>query len=459
MRKTRKFLETYQFIVLFGFLILAFHLFFTRLMIKTDDGHFLGIVNNPDFTYAGWLTERYNTVSGRTVGEFLLAFFLQHDFILWQLANTAMIFYIVCFWFRLSKVFDGQLEQKKRQIICCCGIFAMMVSCLNPSTFWYAGSFSYLWPFAGMLMTIAPLVFYVFDQKVAAWRFWLSFVFAFIGTMQEQSAACCTALYLILLLIITIKKKPLKIALFIPLLSIAVCDWFLFTAPGAKGRNVMESQASFPQYTNYSLFEKLSCGLSSFFANNYYLSNFLLLIFVALLSIMLFEKSQEKGKAKGILIGINVFALVCCVIVNYTVAAIQKGLPHMIFRNAFYQNEYHWDFYVLFILGCILTMILMGMVCVLLRRDAKTGIIIGLCVAAGFCSAIVMSFSPTVFSSGQRVAFYTNMFVITACIVLFSNLSQSKLTNGIYKALIVYASATFIVNCFAFRLIEHPLMG
>ena len=446
-------------IVLFGCFILVFNLLFTRLFIKTDDGNFLGIVNNPLFSYEEWLTERYNTVSGRTVGEFLLSFFLKHNLVAWKILNTAAITYIVCFWYKLSQIFDGEFDYIKRQIVCCCGIFSMLISCLNPSVFWFSGSFSYLLPFAGMLMTVSPLVFYVFDQKVSDFRFLISFFFAFIGTMQEQSAACCTAIYLILLLLVLIKKKKFKISMFIPVISISICDWFLFTAAGAKGRNIMESQASFPIYSDYNIFQKLSCGLAAFFSNSYYLSNFLMLMFIALLSVLIFEKSRDNHKTKIVLIGINIFAFATCVLFNYLIAAIKKGLPHIIFRNSFYKNEFNRDFYVLFILGCILSIVIIGLVCFLMYQEKKLGIIIGLCVSAGFCSALVMSFSPTVFSSGQRVAFYTNMFVITACIVLFSNISRSKLSDFIYKTLIIYSSASFVINCFAFRLAEHPIMG
>lgn len=456
----RRIKKTYEYapIIIYGVLIFLFHIFFTRLYIKTDDGNFLGIVNSPDFSYLNWLTERYNTVSGRTVGEFLLAFFLKHNLLLWKIVNTGMMTYIAYFWFRLSKAVSVNSDNDN-QVICCCGMFVMIVTCLNPSVFWYAGSFSYLWPFAGMLITVSPLVLHLFGEKVKTQRFVFSFIFAVIGTMQEQSAACCTALYIILIFAIIIKKQTLKISMFIPVISIVLCDFFLFSSPGAEGRNIMEAKHAFPLYSEYNVFQKLCCGLSSFFANSYYLSNFLIIMFVALLSVNIYKSIQKKRWTKNILIFFNAFVVITSIVVNYGVSAIEKSLPHIIFRNVFMQNKFNKSFYLLFALGCILTLIILSMVLILIKHQRNIGIIIGVCTTAGFCSSIAMSFSSTVFSSGQRVAFYTNMFVITSCIVLFSYIDKTKPKKLLYKLWVVYSVITFCLNCFAFRLAEHPLMG
>lgn len=443
--------------MIFALAVFVFHLLFTRLFIKTDDGNFLGIVSSPDFTYLGWLTERYNTVSGRTVGEFLVAFFLKHNLLFWKIINTAMITYIAFFWYKLSEAFCGGFSESKKQIFCCCGIFTMLVTCLNPSVFWYAGSLSYLWPFAGVLMTVSPLVFCVLKGRVSSARLISSFFTAFIGTMQEQAAACCTALYLILIAAIIYKKIKIKISMFLPMIPIFICDYFLFTSPGAEGRSVMEANASFSLYTDYGIFQKLLCGLASFFSNSYYLSNFLIIVFIALLSVAIYNNS--KTKSKSALIGINIFSAAVCVAVNYGVAAFEKALPHIIFRNSFTKGSFDVSFYILFSLGCVLSAVIAVMVCILIRQNPKIGLIIGICVAAGFFSALAMGFSPTVFSSGQRTGFYTNMFVVTACVILLSSSPKTKLTSFIYNAFTLYAGITFTLNCFAFKLFEHPLMG
>ena len=451
--------SSYKNIIIFAILVFLFHLFFTRLFLKMDDGHFLGIVNSPEFTYAGWLKSRYETVSGRTVGEFLLSFFLRHNIIFWKILNSAMIVYIVHFFIRLTSCFTKDCENEKRELLCIFAMFTMFVSCLNPSVFWYAGSFSYLWPFAGAIFTVSPLVFYILENKISSTRLFLSCISALLGTMQEQSAALCTAFYLILLFIILVKGLRLKVTMFLPLIPIFLCDFFLFTCPGAKGRNIMEAGAQFKQYTDYSLLQKLECGLSTFFANSFYLSNFLILVFIALLSIAIYQYSKKNKALKVILISANIFSVLSCVFVNYLCSALGHGLAHMIFRSAFYTESFTAPFYILFVTGVLLSIMILFMIIHLIIENRKLGITIGLCIAAGFFASLAMSFSPTVFSSGQRVAFFTNMLVITSVLILFSNLENTKLKSILEKCFIGYALITIAVDCFAFRLIELPLMG
>lgn len=443
-------------LAVFAVIITAFCLIFLRLFIKMDDGNFLGIVFSPGFTYSGWLSERYNTVSGRTVGEFLLAFFLKHNLVYWKVANSTVIIYIVYFWCRMSACFNGEYSLNERRIFCCCGIFLMIVSCLNPSAFWLAGSFSYLWPFAGILLTVSPLVFYLLESKLSTAEIIFSCFSAVIGTMQEQSAACCTAIYLILLGLIG--KQKLKMKMFSPLLTILLSDFWMFTSPGISGRAAMEAQNSFERYLDFDFFQKLACGLSVFFANSFYLSFFLLIVFVFLLSLKISEKTVGL-KTGRLLRSVNLFACLVCVLLNVIVSVTEKALPHMIFRKAFISGEYGIGFYILFSVGCILTLAILIMLIALIIVDRAVGIATGLCASAGFFSAIATGFSPTVFASGQRIAFYTNMFVVTACVVLISSIRKTKSTDTIYSLSVIYACGSFAVDCIAFKISEIPLMG
>ncbi len=443
-------------LVCYAAAVFAFGLLLTRYFLKMDDGNFLGIVSAPDFTYKGWLTERYNTLSGRTFGEALLAFFMRHDIIWWKIANSAIITYLAFLWCRLSEVFDGEMSLRRRYIFCCSGMFLMFVSCLNPSVFWCAGSFTYLWPFFGLSVTASPLLFYVLGGKFSTVSMLIAVPFSLLATAQEQSAAAVTVLYIILLGAVIFNKLKFKITMLFPLPSIVLCDVHLFTSPGAAARSVMEAETNFPRFNEMSVSDKLFSGLAVFFANSFYLSNFLILLFVALLSLALYGVYK---KAKRLLVAVNIFAAVMCVAVNYGVSAVKRGLPHMIFRSAIQKGEYDIWFYVLFILGCLLTAIIAAMAVCLLVKNKRLGFFVCVCLAAGFGCAIAMSFSPSIFASGQRPFFFTNVFVITACVALVSSISKTKPAELLYKAAIIYAFATFAVNCIAFRIIELPLMG
>ena len=107
MKKTIK--ENYPLFV-FGVTITAFVLIFTRFFMKMDDGNFLGIALAPDFTYEGFLTERYNNISGRTINEFLVMFFCRHNIIWWKLFISTLLIFIVCFFSYISVAEIGFLK-------------------------------------------------------------------------------------------------------------------------------------------------------------------------------------------------------------------------------------------------------------------------------------------------------------------------------------------------------------
>ena len=48
--------------IIFTVAICFFYLFFTRLILKSDDGNFLGIINSDGFHTFKWLAERYATL-------------------------------------------------------------------------------------------------------------------------------------------------------------------------------------------------------------------------------------------------------------------------------------------------------------------------------------------------------------------------------------------------------------
>ncbi len=449
----------YFLLICYTVIITAFSVFLTRYFIKMDDGNFLGIVSAPDFTYSGWLTERYNTLSGRTFGELLLAFFVRRDIAFWKLANSAILVYISFIWFRISEAFDGEMSLRRRQIFCCCAMFMMMVSCLNPSVFWLAGSFTYLWPFFGLVVAVVPILFCLLGIKESKLETVLSVPAVLLATAQEQSAAAVTALYLILLFTVIVKKMRFRFSFLVPLPVIALCDFHLFSSPGAAARSVMEAQNGFARYAEMGLVEKLGCGLAVFFANSFYLSNFLLLLLVGLMCLAVYRASTNKKLCKKLFAAVWIFAAVVCVAVNYAVSAVKRGLPHMFFRSQILKADYDTSFYLLFGFGCVLLSVVAVMTVWLFVKDKKLGFFVAVCLAAGFGCAMAMSFSPSIFASGQRVFFFTNVFVISACVALFSSIPKTKVADKMYTASVIYAVTFFAVDCVAFRVIEMPLMG
>lgn len=238
---------------------------FTRLILKTDDGHFLGILHRNGFTVTSWLHERYTTVSGRIVGEWLMINFLRLPLIFWKLFIAALIIYIMYFLCRLSDFLGEKTDIRQRYIFACSVPLAVFLPCLNPSVFWFAGSFTFLVPFTALLITVTPLTFEVFGGRVNSMAYVAAAIASVVAASQEQSCAAALALQVILLIFSAYQCK-LGFRQFIPLLPSAVSAAVLVLSPGLRGRGAMEAASGFERFSKMNIFERLLCGFSNYFA-------------------------------------------------------------------------------------------------------------------------------------------------------------------------------------------------
>lgn len=444
--------------ILFCFGISFFFLLLTRFFIKTDDGNFLGIANAVDFSYRDFLSYRYNNISGRTISEFLVMFFCRHSVILWKLFAVFLVISVVYFWIKLSSFFNGEFTKNQRCAFCISGIFLMIVSCLNPSVFWFAGSMTYLFTFAGLSAALGPFVFYFYAKKLKPVHLISGIAGTIAASSQEQGAVCCLAMIIVLLCMIKINKLKIRIPFLIQLTLSAFLTFYLFSSPGMKERTISEAQG-FEAYTNMNVYQKLLCGLSAFFANTFYLSVALTLILIALLSLSIYKASKNKNCCKKILTAVNLLSFFICIVLNLVCCIIGKGLAHMQIREAFKTSSFSLSTNLLIVFGFVLLITLIGLAIALMRLDFAVGFPTALCLSAGFGCALMMSFSSSIFSSGQRVFFLTNMLIITACVILISSVSKTSLSQKVYRFALFYAATSFIINIFAFSFTELPLMG
>lgn len=128
----------------YGAILLAFCLFCTRLFFKTDDGNFTGILLSPDFSLYGFLSQRYLTWSGRTVGEALLMLFLRAPLVCWKLVNFGLLFYISYFLCRLFTWAEGPLPARERILFGSASLWMIFFLSLNSPAFWFSATFFYV---------------------------------------------------------------------------------------------------------------------------------------------------------------------------------------------------------------------------------------------------------------------------------------------------------------------------
>lgn len=112
---------------IFCMAITLFYIVFTRLIVKTDDGHFLGIMSEKGFNLPDWLRMRYETISGRVVCEFLTMSFLKTDLTVWKICAALMWIAVVYFIMKLLRSFS----EKGNDGIAVCIPFLTFIGCFG----------------------------------------------------------------------------------------------------------------------------------------------------------------------------------------------------------------------------------------------------------------------------------------------------------------------------------------
>ena len=92
------------------------------------------------------------------------------------------------------------------------------------------------------------------------------------------------------------------------------------------------------------------------------------------------------------------------------------------------------------------------------RRDAAHAGVL-LCILAAYASAMTISLSPTIYSSGQRVFFYTDILLLAAIGLLYCTLPQTKAVRRLRIGAYGYAGVNFILDVILFTLLELPWLG
>jgi hypothetical protein len=93
-----------------------------------------------------------------------------------------------------------------------------------------------------------------------------------------------------------------------------------------------------------------------------------------------------------------------------------------------------------------------------MKKAKLLGFTSALLFAASVASGVVLGFSSSIYASGQRVFFFTDLLMLFASTVLISAVKENK-ARIIYNTAIILALIMFILNCFNFALLEIPIMG
>lgn len=430
--------------------ILFFYLLFTRLIVKTDDGHFLGIMSENGFDLIDWLRMRYETISGRVVCEFLTMSFLKTNLIVWKLCAALMWIAVVYFIMKLLRSFS----ENGADGVAVCIPSLVFIGCLNPAAFWFSGSLTYLFPFGCMVITLIPIVFDLMkiEYRRIPWLI-LSAVSALVACSQEQSAALTLGFYSVILIAL-IAAKSIKAYHFISLPFCIFQTYVLFSSPGMSGRMKAEADG-FERFDEFGIFDKFLCGLSNYYAFGFMMSAVAFAFFI--IAVILKKKSLYSAKAMPILlasfsvlsfIGGNALSLVFC-----------GAIPDKAFEKMFTSGESNTVGIVVIVVCTLMLLLIAASLIMIALKDKKSGLSALICYAAGVCSAVVLGFSSSIYASGQRIFFFSEMLTLVSAAILFVTSMDNKGKRITESAVKVISTVMLLLNCLSWFFMEIPIMG
>ena len=179
---------------------------------------------------------------------------------------------------------------------------------------------------------------------------------------------------------------------------------------------------------------------------------FAVLVFFTIISF--YDDRKTKNFAR-IFIGFFVFIAAG---INAIYIVINRTVPDKDFEKLFKSGEYDFINIITLVLCFVLLIMFAVMLLLIINKDKRLGMTVSLLFAASVASAVVLGFSSSIYASGQRVFFFTDMLTLFASAILISS-GKGKHKTVIYNIATVIALVMFILNCFNFALLEIPIMG
>lgn len=395
-------------LILLIFIICILHIFITK---TGDDLSFSEACNGT--TLFDYISLRYQTWSSRIIIETLLVISCYLPTFIWKFANIGMFCLLI---YSLHKLF---IMENKRTLNC---VLSICLICI-PITIlkeagWIATMNNYLWVAATGLYAMIPLKKIYKNENINTLQIELYALSAIYACNQEQMAGILFLVYTFFLIDIIRKKKPNKLTILIIYAIIIISLIVILLCPGNENRKIIEEEHWYPTYSELSLGEKLSQGLTSMMNFAVDKGRILFLGLIILVSYTMWINENKKTYKFLGLIPLISFAgykeVVKILTENGKTSFIENSNIFMIFQHIAYiviLLSIAWNIYQIF-----------------KKEEGIKKYIPLLIYSVGFVSRYIMAFSPTVYASGERTSFlwYLSMCILIVLIVRDKILNVKK---------------------------------
>jgi len=309
---------------------------------------------------------------------------------------------------------------------------------------WIATSVGYSWLLAFGLLGLIGLAKIIRDEQLKGVEYPFYFICNLIGIGSLQLSPLLLGFYAIAAIYLLIKKRY-SIFVFIQLFVIIANLIFQLTTPGLRSRFTAEIIYSFPVYESFTFADMLQLGfLSTVF---HYINDsslfFLLFCFVLFIGVCVKQKRVHYRVIAFIPLLFNLlwgsFNHVFGGFPGHITHTMLTAGSHLIVNVS---NFFHYRAYIplglAFLFSCYIAVSMF-----LIFGKTYKSLLVQLILLGGFASRMIMSFSPTVFNSGERTFIFMYFCMIICAAMIFQELCL-KLEEK-HQLYIIYGSGTVAV--------------
>ena len=400
-------------------------------LITLDDKIYQGAFNNIP-TCIKWITEFYTQWSGRITLTVLINIFANLPTIVFKICNVAVFIITILASYKIIKILSDNWNKKIKNILLItifCSIFSISIPVINSGALWIAGAMNYFWPVSSMLVAMIPLVGELKGEELGKRYYIFAILSNIVAGFAEQTSAILLAFGIIVLIWCKTEKKKISKLLIIHLIIITIFTAINLLAPGNETRSYSEELKWYPSYSSLTLMDKLVQGYIQM-ANHIINNSTILFSIMAILSSYFIIKNKEINTASKCVATIPILYVILKILPFNTIfsrvlqgANIDGYINQILFNfNKFsISTLYRREVLIQLISSStVFTIVIIQLIYAF--RTKKTGIITAIICCASICSALIMSFSPTIYASGNRVYTATDFLLIIINGILWTKL-------------------------------------
>lgn len=388
---------------------------------KYDDKTFLENVTGT--TIWSYVAPRYFTWTSRFLIEYTLCGVLKISKYLWILIEALMVTLVA---YSISRVFIKD-NKKENNVMLVFMILIYPITVMN-SAGWAATTVNYMWPLATCLFALIPIRKIWDGEKIKFWEYPLYTCALIFAGNQEQTCAILFGTYILFTIFMIIKNKKIHPYMIVQSILIIASLIFILTCPGNYVRNEQEIEELFNDFNMLTFLDKIALGFTS--TMGIIVENGDMVYTLLSLLVVVYVFSNYKEKIYRIVAVIPLFSIFVTCFSMYTTNFM---FPYFgAFRELITEEKVMLTasncnnlLNVLPLIFAFTNFICLSLSILLIFKNLKNNIAI-LVFLVGLASRIIIGFSPTVFSSGDRTMIFFQFAMIIVSILIWQELIKKN---------------------------------